>query len=125
MVTNWIAGDYGSDTEKLKRAKKRVKSLQSIGLMEEMNNSVKLIFNSLNLSPPTAIPFKNSFDSFTKDNQAMELIQKEPITQEIDTLLNELTILDRKLYKYIVKIFNRRKYSKLFFQLIKWKLSLK
>lgn len=104
FMINSIAGCQGDRIDKLNRAKQRLRQMKAFGLTEQMEDSVRLIFSTLKFPIPQKIPHHLSFDSLDK-YEHIESIEKEKITLEIYSKLEEITYLDRQLYNYAKKIF--------------------
>lgn len=83
-------------------------SLDAFGLMERYDESVRLIFSTIGLTPPTSIEKKQVLDDIVNQYPGMRQIDKEPITDEIRELMHELVAADRELYQGAVRTFDGR-----------------
>ncbi len=107
-IVNWVAGREGTVAERLERAKQRLRGMAAVGITEQMDDSIWLIFSVLGLCVPETIPRHMSFDTLTQDYNHMEPIEKESVTPEIAERLDDLTVHDQELYAYARELFAER-----------------
>jgi hypothetical protein len=85
-----------------------LKALDAFGIMERYDESVALIFPSIGLPVPEKIEKKQVLDIIVEQEPGLRKIDKEPVTEEIRSLIADLVKVDVKLYREACKIFEKR-----------------
>jgi hypothetical protein len=80
------------------RAKERIDSLKTFGVMNHYDESYKLVLGQLGFTPPDIIP--HSRNSKKNIDPNIEPVTKEEITSEILEGLTDLTEFDQRIYEY-------------------------
>lgn len=87
--------------------RRRIQDFACIGLLEHYDASVTRLFRFLGKEPPKKIRTDHSLEKLTKTNPHFKKnMAKQPITTELDTLLDSLTQLDTIVYQEAVQIFH-------------------
>gem|GEM_PF-1219196 len=99
------------DSEKneisLETAIENIKSLTSFGIMERYEESVNLIFRSLDLPIPQTITKANVLDERIQKRE-LQQIKKSHLSDKLVDLLHRFVDLDVPFYKEASRIFNER-----------------
>jgi hypothetical protein len=103
----WAPGHQDVGQGVLTQAIDRVRALDGIGITERFNESVDLIFPSLDLPVPSLIPKLQVTD---KLNSSVESVE---ITPRLAEALKDLTIYDELIYREALDEFERRQKSKI------------
>jgi len=83
----------------LELALENLEEMSAFGLMEQYEDSVRIIFEKLCLPAPAEIPRKMVLDTIADEDPGLQRIEKEPLTPEVRVLLEGLVATDRKLYE--------------------------
>ena len=83
----------------LELALENLKSLDAFGIVEMYDESVKFMFSNLGLSQPEEIQPKMVLDTIVQEDPGLQAIVKEPVTEEVLGLMEDLVDADRQLYK--------------------------
>ena len=86
--------------EVLDRAVEYIDGMAAFGVMEEFEDSVRHLLARLGLRDPGRVP--HARDSRSLTDPALEPIEAEPITPEVEAELERLTEMDQKVYAYAV-----------------------
>ncbi|GAB5375083.1 MAG: hypothetical protein AcusKO_15450 [Acuticoccus sp.] len=98
QVTN-AAGYVGRDPAfSLETALANLARFNYVAFTETMNEDVAMLTRLLGLTPADAAPRTNTFESFS-ERDAMEPVERETVTPQIEQALNRATRLDRELYE--------------------------
>lgn len=92
----------------LNLALEELKALDAFGIMERYDESVALIFRTIGLPVPEKIEKKQVLDVIVEQEPGLRKIDKEPVTEEIRSLIADLVKVDVKLYREACKIFEKR-----------------
>ena len=84
--------------EVIDRAKEKIDSLTTFGLMDKYDESYRMVLTKLGFTPPEVIPHARNSKNNADPN--IELIEKEEITREISEALEALTVFDQQIYNY-------------------------
>ncbi|MFZ0616822.1 MAG: DUF4214 domain-containing protein [Chthoniobacterales bacterium] len=104
----WEAGSQYSgplQPPNLEVALKNLKGLRAFGIIEQYDESIRVMFDKLGLPIPQEIPRKMVLDKIMEEDPGLEIIEKEPVTQELRDLLEELTEVDARLYARATALF--------------------
>lgn len=96
-----------------KKALLNLNSVDSVGILEKMDESIKLIMDDLDFEWDGVVPRENVFKNL-QNSPLCESVEKEIITEEIESELKRLTIVDQIIYDEAVKKITQRlkKYDK-------------
>ena len=83
----------------LHQAQEYLESLFDFGITEDLDSFVARLFPRLGFRPPKQVPYRNSHREFKRD-KTMQVVEREPITDEIEAELDRLTHWDRELYNF-------------------------
>lgn len=86
------------ENEVLDRAKSTIDNLKTFGIMDDYDNAYKNVLTDLGFAPPEKVPHARNSKKNIDPN--IELIEKEPITDEVNRALNDLTKFDKEIYEY-------------------------
>jgi hypothetical protein len=89
-------------------ALKELKALDAFGIMERYDESVALIFPTIGLPVPEKIEKKQVLDVIVEQEPGLRKIDKEPVTEEVRSLIADLVKVDVKLYREACRIFEER-----------------
>lgn len=96
-----------ADEIALRRAKHYLSTLFDFGIMEDLDAFVARVFPRLGFDAPPRVPRKNSHEEFSR-LKMMQVVEREPVTPEIDAELDRLTHLDQRLYNYARELLAQR-----------------
>jgi hypothetical protein len=94
--------------EALEHAKQTVRALTALGITERFEQSIELISESLQLSPPLSIDSVNVTDNSPIVDRRFRRVDPVAITPRLTAALEDLTAYDDELYGYAVGDFERR-----------------
>lgn len=90
-------------------ALKNLEKINIIGIIENFDTSLKFISETLALKEPEINYYKENVTEKNYDeNSIFEKIEKEPATNEIKKELEKFTELDKIIYAYALKKFNKQ-----------------
>lgn len=89
-------------------AKQFVDTLTGIGITEHFEKSIKLIYESLQLPPPSSVPPLNVTDKPTEWDARFRKVDPVTMTPRLAAALEDLTAYDCELYQYALREFWRR-----------------
>lgn len=92
----------------LEQAFESLRGMRAFGLMERYEDSVKWIFASLGLAIPDQIPRRMAHDTIIEEDPCLRKIIKEPLTNEVQMLLEEMVATDMKLYDRANQLFRKK-----------------
>jgi Sulfotransferase family len=111
-IRNWPLERFGGGERLLDEARKFLAGCAAVGILEEFETSIKLIFAALKLSlPKDKIPWMMHTEDVAQSFNRASFIEEFSINEEAEALLEELTKYDRDLYLYATGLFNARKNS--------------
>jgi hypothetical protein len=90
------------------KAMRELNDLSAFGIMERFDESVELIFSTINLPLPRKIEKMQVLDSIMMHEPGLKKIEREPVTQVVRALISDLVKVDMYLYKEACKIFDQR-----------------
>lgn len=99
LMTRWLTSNQCEYQSRFSAAQNIIDQLYAVGILEEYDSFVAHLLKKLRLPTPKEFPRLMAFDNLT-DLDHCEPVEKDPMTDEIDSLLDELTVLDRPLYEY-------------------------
>jgi len=93
--------DIGSEEQSLDvdQAIEALQSLDAFGITEMYDESVRFIFSRLGLPRPEQIEPKMVLDTIVREDPGLQAIVKEPVTEKVLGLMEDLVVADRKLYR--------------------------
>ena len=95
-------------TSHLDQAFDVLSSFTSFGIMEKYDNSVELIFDSLGFTKPKEIKKRQVLDNIVQTNPLLKKIEKEPVTDNLISIIEDLVKLDIELYQKGLALFDHR-----------------
>lgn len=99
QLIKWIGGRSVNEDEMFEMAVHNLNELFFIGIMDEMDLSIRILFSKLNYPIPASVPKYLDHNKLHEEYSHCEKIEKEEITSEIDDLLTEITYLDCRLFE--------------------------
>jgi hypothetical protein len=94
-------------TPDLESAFEALENMRAFGLLESYEESIEWIFQSLGISVPDVIPQNMVLDKIVNTDPGLQPIQKEPLTDELRELMQDLVAYDLKLYTRAKELFSR------------------
>jgi hypothetical protein len=95
-------------TQALKEAKRQIRALTALGVTERFEQSVELIFKSLNMPQPPSIETLHVTDNLRKQDARFHSVDRVAMTPRLRAALEELTRYDDEIYEFAVYEFERR-----------------
>lgn len=109
LMTRMLTGNYTDEAmDILPLALKALNDLSVFGIMERYDESVKLIFNYLNLPLPDQLQSLNGLNQMMVSEPDMRPIAKEPLTDEVVNSMHDLIEADQIVYAEALKLFKKR-----------------
>lgn len=111
-ILTWPLDKFGGEERLVSEAKKFLDNCAAVGILEEFETSVQLIFDALNLPllQGKILP-KMVTEDVARSNNRLSAVAEFSINQDAEVQLDQLTRCDREIYEYAKKIFEERKIS--------------
>lgn len=87
---------------------KRLGEFFFIGMQEDFDRSVKLLFQLLKLPPPREIRTDNKLELLLQEPHFKKTMEKQPVTERLNAALDGLVQLDNVVYQEAKKLYERR-----------------
>ena len=112
MARTIIGPEYDRLTEddRIATLDARMTEVDAFGMTERLDESVRRIFQKLELPVPLRVPRSNSSEKFVH-NPGMERVAPIEITGEAEAAIKRLTALDRRLYDAVASSFDQESLS--------------
>jgi len=94
--------------EALRDAKSSIRDLTALGITEQFERSVRHIFKTLDLSPPSTIKSANVTDEIPNVLAGFHRVGPVRMTSRLVRALDEITGYDQEIYRFAVTEFERR-----------------
>jgi hypothetical protein len=92
----------------MEEAKRQIRGLTALGITERYDQSVKLIWEALNLRTPPSIAAAYVTDNLPLMDPRFQKVDRVVMTPRLADSLKELTLYDEELYRFAVLEFERR-----------------
>ena len=96
-----------SEDVAVQRAKQYLDSLFDVGVTEQLDSFVPQLFRRLGLPVPPKVPRSNSHERFRR-RRSMRVVEREELTDEIQSELERLTVLDQLVYQHARQLSTER-----------------
>ncbi len=106
----WPPAENSIGTEALEFAKQRVRALDGIGITERFDESVDLIFKSLDLPIPSRVRSVHVTEKFPEFDTRFSRVDPVPMTSRLADALKGLTVFDDAIYGEALAEFEGRRH---------------
>lgn len=85
-----------------------LETLDAFGILERYDESVELICKTIGIKMPEKIEPRQVLDVIVNEEPGLRPIKKEPLTDKIRYLIEDLAQADMKLYDHALAVFEKR-----------------